>query len=151
MQAGTGKGGEVIQVNEAVGATMIVAGGAALWLAGHLWHAHDKARANIFWKGVIVLLVVMAGFGVGGGASAFFRIGLLFFSLGFVPMWLVLALITGIWLLVDLIKRHDWTRTPVLGFITAALIAVPAAGPALSAATSPHHQGPQVTSVTHRG
>lgn len=127
---------------------MIVGGAAALWLAAQLWHAHDGKKARSGWKGLIVLLVVAAGFGIAGGLSAFTSFSWLYFSLGFVPLWLVLALIAGIWFLVDVIKRHDWTRTPVLGFVTAALIAVPAAQPALAAMTH-GHRVPQVVSVTH--
>lgn len=152
-------------MDKVYGITMLVIGGACLWFAIHLWHAKKKRSAGppgsgppggkpggsqAGWHEFLILLLVAAGLGIGGGGSLIFGMAFLYIELGIVPLWLVFALVTGIWFLVDLIARRGWTRTSVMAFVTAALIAVPIAPPALAAATH-GHQLPHVISVTRKG
>ena len=147
-------------MSDVYGVTLMVIGGACLWGAIHLWHAKKRRAAGppgsrpaggqAGWHEFLILLLVAAGLGIGGGGSLLLGLSFLYIKLGIVPLWLVLALAAGIWFLVDLIARRGWTRTSTLAFITAALIAVPVAPPALAAATH-GHQAPHVISVTHRG
>jgi hypothetical protein len=146
------------------GVTALVIGGACLWGAIHLWHAKKKRHAapgppgskpgggssQAGWHEFLILLLLAAGLGIGGGISLLFGLAFLYVKAGIVPLWLVLALITGIWCLVDIVARRGWTRTSALTFLTAVLIAVPVAPPALAAATH-GRQVPQVISVTHKG
>jgi hypothetical protein len=147
-------------MDKVYGVTALVIGGACLWGAIHLWHAKKKRSAGppgskpggsqAGWHEFLILLLLAAGLGIGGGISLLFGLAFLYTELGIVPLWLVLALITGIWCLVDIVARRGWTRTSALTFLTAVLIAVPIAPPALAAAT--HGQAPtHVISVTHKG
>jgi hypothetical protein len=135
----------------AAGLTLLVIGGAFLWGGGHVWHAAKRDKARKGWRVLLVALVVFGGLGIGGGLSLMFGLNFFYTKVGIIPLWIVLALASGIWFLVDLVKRHHWTRTTVLGFITAALIAVPTAGPVMTSSVTHGHQLPQVTSVTHKG
>jgi hypothetical protein len=145
------------------GVSMLVIGGACFWGAAQLWHAKKKRHAapgppgskpagggQAGWHEFLILLLLAAGLGIGGGISLLFGLAFLYIELGIVPLWLVLALITGIWCLVDIVARRGWTRTSALTFLTAVLIAVPIAPPALAAVTH-GRQATHVISVTHRG
>jgi hypothetical protein len=135
-------------MNDVIGVSLLIGGGFALWFAGHIWHGASGNQQK-HWKASVVLLVVLAGLGIAGGGSVLGFLGFFNKEAGVFPVWLILALVAGIWLLVDLVMRHGWTRTPVLGFITAAMIAVPVA-PAFTAHQA-HLQGTQVTSVSRKG
>lgn len=139
-------------MNKAVAVTILIAGGFALWGAIHVWHGKKggQRQDQSGWKQAVIVLVVLAGLGIGGGLSGLFGLSFLYTKLGFVPLWLVLAAGTGVWFIVDLLIRHAWSRTPLLGFLTAALIAIPVAPPALGAMTH-GHQVPQVTSYRRHG
>ena len=145
------------------GITMLVIGGACLWGAVQLWHAKKGRQAppgppgsksvgggQAGWHEFLILLLLAAGLGIGGGISLLFGLAFLYTELGIVPLWLVLALVTGIWCLVDIVARRGWTRTSALTFLTAVLIAVPVAPPALAAATHGHAPAHTI-SVTHQG
>jgi hypothetical protein len=150
-------------MDKVYGVTALVIGGACLWGAIHLWHAKKKRHAapglpgnksagssQAGWHEFLILLLVAAGLGIGGGASLLIGLLFLYTKVGIVPLWLVLALAAGIWCLVDIVARRGWTRTSTLAFITAALIAVPIAPPSLAAATH-GHAPTHVISVTHKG
>lgn len=143
-------------MDKAIAATMLLAGIGLLWLAGQVWHGKHERRGNgeqaqKVWKEGVVLLVTLAGFGIGGGLSVLFGLHFLNIEVGFVPVWLIIGFVLGAWALVDLVMRHHWSRTPVLVFLAAALIAVPAAPAAIGKFTS-GHQVPSLTSVTrHHG
>ena len=135
----------------ALGLTLLVAGGAFLWAAMHVWHAAKADKGKKVWRGLLIVLIVLGGLGIGGGFSLLLGLAFLYIEVGFVPLWVVLVLVSGIWFVVDLAKRHDWTRTTILGFVTALLIAVPAAPPMMASAVAHGHQLPQVTSkITHK-
>jgi hypothetical protein len=135
-------------MDKAVGLTLLVVGAAFLWGGGHVWHAAEEDKDKPAWKQTLIALVVLGGLGIGGGLSLLLHLAFLYAKIGFAPLWIALALFTGIWLVVDLVKRHHWTRTTALGFVTAMLIAVPIAPPAIASAVSHGHQLPQVTSIT---
>jgi hypothetical protein len=135
-------------MNDVIGVSLLIGGGFALWFGGHIWHG-AKENQKKHWLASVVLLLILAGLGIAGGASLLGFLGFLGKEAGAFPLWLIVALAAGIWLLVDLVMRHGWTRTPVLAFITAAMIAVPVA-PALTAHQA-HTQGPQLTSVSRKG
>lgn len=130
-------------MDKAIGASMVVIGALTLWGAVHLWHA--KSDKNKGWKEAVAIMVVIAGLLLGAGVTAFFGLNFLYIKVGFIDLWIILAAVSGIWFLVDLLGRHGWTRTPVLGLMTAVFIAIPAAGPVLSHVN--HGHAPQVTSV----
>jgi hypothetical protein len=131
-----------------LGLTLLVAGGGFLWWGGNVWHAAKRDKAKMGWKILLITLVVLGGLGIGGGLSLLLGLAFLYIKVGWVSLWVIPAIITGVTLLMDLVKRHDWTRTTILGFITAMLIAVPIAPPLLAAAVAHGHHLPQVTSVT---
>lgn len=145
-------------VDSAIGVVLLIGGGFALYGGGHIWHAaNDRSnpaqQPGKHWETLVVLLLFLAGIGLGAGMAltGFFAGFFNYMIVGYVPVWLIIGLLAGIWALVDLMLRHDWTRTPILVGITAAMIAIPAA-PAI-ANGSVHGHAPQVTSVTrtHRG
>lgn len=136
-------------MDKVYGVTMLVIGGACLWGAVHVLHAKKAGKRAAGWHEAVILLLVAAGLGIGGALSLLLRLDFLYTRVGMVPLWLVLALAAGIWFLVDLVARRGWTRTSILAFLTAALIAVPIAPPALAAAT--HGHAPHLISVTHKG
>lgn len=141
------------EMDKVIGATLLVAGAVLVWAAIHMWHIKKEENdPHAGWRAGVVMLLVLAGLGLGGGASLLEGLSFLFVKVGAVPAWAMLAFFTGIWFLFDLIARHAWTRTPLLGFVTAMMIAVPVTPPALGAAMH-QHQVPQVVSVTrhHNG
>jgi hypothetical protein len=145
------------------GLTLLVAGGGCLWFAIHLWHAKRKKNkagpgapgqqaarnSQDGWHEAVIVLLLLAGLGIGGGGSLLVGLNFFYIKVGFAPLWSILAAAPGIWFLVDLVARRHWTRTSVMAFLTAAVIAVPIAPPALSAATH-GQQAPQTVSVTHK-
>ena len=140
-------------MDKAAAGIMIVAGGACLWAAFHVWHAKKggNAAGQAGWHELIIILLVLAGLGLGGGLSLFLGLNFLYVKvLGIAPLWLPLALFFGIWWIADVVLRRAWTRTSVMGFFMALLIAVPVAPPALAAATH-GHAPTHVISVTHKG
>jgi hypothetical protein len=138
-------------LNSAAGVSLIVIGGLATWGAFHVWHAKMKDAQKGWWKELLTFLIIAAGLCLGGGFSLVAGLDFLYTKVGWVPVWLIIATVFGIWFIVDLVLRHGWTRTPIIGLVTAAMIAVPIAPPAFAAATSNGTQHAQVASVTRHG
>jgi hypothetical protein len=144
------------------GLTLLVGGGFFLWFAIHLWHAKKgknrpgpgapgqqaPRNSQAGWHETVILLLILGGLGLGGGASLLTGLDFLYIKVGIFPLWSILTAAPGAWFLVDLVARRHWTRTSAMAFLTAAVIAVPIAPPALSAATH-GQQAPQTVSVTH--
>jgi hypothetical protein len=138
-------------LSSAAGVSLIVIGGLATWGAFHVWHAKLKATQKGWWKELLTVLIVVAGLCLGGGFSLVAGLDFLYIKVGIVPVWLIAATVFGIWFVIDLVLRHGWTRTPIIGLVAAAMIAVPIAPPAFAAATSHGPQHAQVASVTRHG
>lgn len=138
-------------LSSAAGVSLIVAGGLATWGAFHVWHAKRKDAQKGLWKELLTALIVAAGLCLGGGFSLVAGLDFLYIKVGWVPVWLIIAIVFGIWFVIDLVLRHDWTRTAIVGLVASAMIAVPIAPPAFAAATSHSPQHVQVASVTRHG
>jgi hypothetical protein len=140
------------------GLTLLVFGAGFLYMAIHLWHGKKREAAGqqgrvskTGWHATVILLLTAGGLGLGGGASLLFGLDFLYARVGFVPLWSVIAALPGLWFIGDVATgRRGWTRTSAMMFLSALVIAVPIAPPALSAGT--HGQpAPQTVSVTHKG
>lgn len=103
-------------------------------------------------KGVVVLLMVLAGLGLAIGFGALENISIVHTKLGFLPLWVWIAIGLFIWFGLEVLGwGHHHTRTPLLGLLVAGVLGLVLWGPLV------HHAQPvggnqpvHTTSVTRR-
>jgi hypothetical protein len=132
-------------VSQALAVTFVVAGVIAASWAVLMWKKRRGAAHN--W---VVLLMVLAGLGIGTGMAGLVSVNLLNTDIGFIPLWLIVVLVLGFGFFLEI---RGWgphhTRTPLLGASLAVILAM-AVGQGVAVAATHGIRNVQVTSHVTR-
>lgn len=137
-------------MDKALAVTFIVAGFIALVWAVTTWHKLGKKGKG---RNGVILLMALAGLGLGTGIGAINHAGLLWVKVGggYIPLWVVIVAVFGLGFWYEFRGHGDHkTRTPVLCFALAMVLFL-AIGNGMAADASHGVHQVEVDSSTHRG
>lgn len=133
-------------MSQAMAATCIVAGLMAGSWAVTMWKKRRGAGQK--W---VVLLMALAGTGLGTGIGYLANVHVISTSIGYVPLWLIIVIVVGFGFFLEIKGWNDHpTRTPILGFAVAAVLCMAIGQGVVGWSTHEVHQVQVTDSLHHK-